>query len=263
MDHVDILYMHEALSPEMVNFKPIVKVMQKLKKEGKTRFIGVSTHNLPKVIDAMVDAGIWDVVLTTYNFLNTELIRKNSEPPVKGMEIAIKKASDAGLGVVAMKVLAGGGFLDKERTKPINTTAAIKWALSNPGVHTTIPGMTNFDQLDLNIRILEDIALNDMEKKDLALAQSEAGLYCTACNNCVPNCKRNLPIPKIMRAYMYAYGYANNELAHTLLTGIATGDNPCQSCDTCSTACSKNFNLKEKITDISRLVNVPADFIVT
>lgn len=261
MEYVDILYMHKALSPEMVNFKPIVKVMQQLKKEGKTRFIGVSTHNLPKIIDAMVKAGIWDVVLTTYNFLNTELIRANSEPPVFNMDIAIKKASDAGLGIVGMKALAGGGFLDKARTKPINTTAAIKWVLSNPNVHTTIPGMTNFDQLDLNMKILEDITLNDQEKKDLSFAQNEAGLYCIACNNCIPDCKLNLPIPEIMRAYMYAYGYANKELAYTLLTNLSTGDNPCSKCEKCSATCTKNFNIKEKITDISRLVNVPSDFI--
>lgn len=262
MEYVDILYMHKALSPEMVNFKPIVKVMQQLKKEGKTRFIGVSTHNLPKIIDAMVKAGIWDVVLTTYNFLNTELIRANSEPPVFNMDIAIKKASDAGLGIVGMKALAGGGFLDKARTKPINTIAAIKWVLSNPNVHTTIPGMTNFDQLDLNMKILEDITLNDQEKKDLSFAQNEAGLYCIACNNCIPDCKLNLPIPEIMRAYMYAYGYANKELAYTLLTNLSTGDNPCSKCEKCSATCTKNFNIKEKITDISRLVNVPSDFII-
>lgn len=262
MEYVDILYMHKALSPEMVNFKPIVKVMQQLKKEGKTRFIGVSTHNLPKIIDAMVKAGIWDVVLTTYNFLNTELIRANSEPPVFNMDIAIKKASDAGLGIVGMKALAGGGFLDKARTKPINTTAAIKWVLSNPNVHTTIPGMTNFDQLDLNMKILEDITLNDQEKKDLSFAQNEAGLYCIACNNCIPDCKLNLPIPEIMRAYMYAYGYANKKLAYTLLTNLSTGDNPCSKCEKCSATCTKNFNIKEKITDISRLVNVPSDFII-
>jgi predicted aldo/keto reductase-like oxidoreductase len=262
LDYVDILYMHEALSPEMVNFKPIVKVMQKLKKEGKARFIGVSTHNLPRVIDAMVDADIWDVVLTTYNFLNTELIRANSEPPVYNMDTAIKKASDAGLGIVAMKALAGGGFLDKARTRPINTSAAIKWVLSNPNVHTTIPGMTNFDQLDLNIKMLEDITLNDQEKKDLIIAKNEAGLYCISCNNCVSSCKLSLPIPKIMRAYMYAYGYANQELAYTLLNSISAGDNPCIECKECSATCTKNFKLKEKITDISRLINVPSDFII-
>lgn len=260
MEYVDMLLMHTISSPEMVSFKPIVKAMQQLKKEGKTKYIGISTHVLPDIIDTMVNAGIWDVVFITYNFLH-KVRAGDAFPPVKDIEIALKKANDAGLGVVAMKTLAGGGFLDKERTKPINTTAAIKWVLSNPNIHAAVPGMTNFDQLDLNVKILEDITMNDQEKKDINIAQAEKGLYCRTCNNCVPGCKLNLPVPDLMRAYMYAYGYANPGLALNLLTELSTGDNPCETCDTCSATCTKNFNIKEKITDISRLVNVPLDFI--
>ena len=245
----------------MVSFKPIVKAMQQLKKEGKTKYIGISTHVLPDIIDTMVNADIWDVVFITYNFLH-KVRAGDAIPPVKDIDIALKKANDAGFGVVAMKTLGGGGFLDKERTKPINTTAAIKWVLSNPYIHAAVPGMTNFDQLDLNVKILEDITLNDQEKKDINIAQAEKGLYCSTCNNCVPGCRLNLPIPDLMRAYMYAYGYASPGLAFNLLTDLSTGDNPCKTCDICSSTCSKNFNIKEKITDISRLVNVPSDFIV-
>lgn len=261
MDYVDILYVHQVLSPEMVGFKPIIKAMKKLRDKGKIRFLGISTHNLPRIIDSIVKTGSWDVVLTTYNYLNTELIRDRAEPPVKGMDIALQKAADAGLGIVAMKTLAGGGFLDREKTKPINASAAIKWVLSNPNVHTTIPGMTNFDQLYIDVKILEDITLNDQEKKDILLARSETGMYCTSCRNCIPGCTKNLPVPDFMRAYMYAYGYSNLEKAYSLITELSAGDNPCSECDSCSASCSRNFNLKEKISDISRLANVPRDFI--
>ncbi len=60
-----------------------------------------------------------------------------------------------------MKTMAGGGFLDKEKTKPINSTAALKWVLSNPDVTTTIPGMTDFDQLDLNVKCLLILSITD------------------------------------------------------------------------------------------------------
>jgi uncharacterized protein len=262
LDYVDILYIHGVDSPDMLSSKPVVNAIQKLKADGKTRFIGVSTHNFPAIADATVKAGIWDVVLTTYNYLNSQVIRDRAEPPVKGIEEAIKKAGEAGIGIVAMKTLAGGGFLDKERSKPINTTAAIKWALLNPYVSTTIPGMTSFDQLDLNVKIMEDITLNVQEKKDIAYAQSQTGLYCINCKNCVSGCTKNLPIPEIMRAYMYAYGYTNREMAQNLLTELATGDNPCNDCNNCKVKCSKNFDVKQKITDVSRIVNIPSEFIV-
>jgi predicted aldo/keto reductase-like oxidoreductase len=253
MDYVDILYVHDIRNPEMFEYKPIIDTVKKLKKDGKVKFIGFSTHaNEAIVIDAAAGKNIFDVILTSYNFKQTYVNELNS---------AIKKANQAGIGIVAMKTLAGGGFLDKEKTKPINSTAALKWVLSNPDVTTTIPGMTDFDQLDLNVKILADITITESEKKDLLIAAAETGLYCTGCTKCLQDCPKNLPVPDLMRAYMYAYGYSNPGMAYSLLGELGTNDNPCKDCNTCQVNCTKNFNIREKIADISRLVNVPEDFL--
>ena len=106
-----------------------------------------------------------------------------------------RKASEAGIGIVAMKTLAGGGFFDKEKTKPINTTAALKWALSNQDITTAIPGMTDFDQLDLNVKMLSDITLTDKEKNDLVVPTAESGLYCNGCSKCIAQCPKNTSGP--------------------------------------------------------------------
>ena len=254
MDYVDILYIHDIRNPEMLEYKPIINTVKQLKKEGKIKFMGFSTHaNEPVVIDAAASMDTWDVILTSYNFKQTYINELNN---------AIKKANQAGIGIVAMKTLAGGGFLDKEKTKPLNTTAAIKWVLSNPDVTTTIPGMTDFDQLDLNVKILADLSMTDQEKKDLLIASSEKGLYCTGCTKCLALCPMKLPVPDLMRAYMYAYGYSNPAMAYSLLGELGTNDNPCKDCGSCQVKCTRNFNIREKIADISRLVNVPADFLV-
>jgi uncharacterized protein len=253
MEYVDILYIHDIRNPEMLEYKPIINTVKNLKKEGKIKFVGFSTHaNEPVVIDAAASMDTWDVILTSYNFKQTYLNEINN---------AIKKASKAGIGIVAMKTLAGGGFLDKEKTRPINSTAAIKWVLSNNDVTTTIPGMTNFDQLDLNIKILSDITITEQEKKDLLIASAEKGLYCTGCTKCLSKCPANLPVPDLMRAFMYAYGYSNPAMAYTLLKELGINDNPCKACSSCSVECTKKFNIREKIADISRLVNVPQDFL--
>lgn len=253
MDYVDILYIHSVNNPEILEYKPIINAVKKLKKDGKIRFMGFSTHsNEPTVINAAADTDNWDVILTSYNFKQTYISEMNS---------AIKKAAAAGIGIVAMKTLAGGGFLDKEKTKPINTTAAIKWALSNPDVTTTIPGMTAFDQLDMNVKILADIAILEQEKNDLVFANAESGLYCTACGKCLTACPKNLPVPDLMRAFMYAYGYSNPSMASSLLSELGTTADPCKDCNACTVNCTKEFNVREKISDISRLVNVPVDFL--
>ena len=72
MDYVDILYVHDIRNTEMFEYKPVINVVKKLKKEGKVRFIGFSTHaNEPAVINAAAEMDLWDVILTSYNFKQT------------------------------------------------------------------------------------------------------------------------------------------------------------------------------------------------
>lgn len=253
MDYVDILYVHGVSTVELIEYKPLLNVVKKLKKDGKTRFIGFSTHsNEHLVINAAAENEDWDVILTSYNYKHAA---------VNELTAAIKKASAAGIGIVAMKTLAGGGWLDKERTKPMNTGAALKWVLSNPDVHTTIPGMTNFDQLDLNAKLLTDLVLSETEKNDLLADMADPGLFCSGCMKCTPSCPRHLPVPDMMRAYMYAYGYASPSMAKDLLAELKVTGDPCSGCGSCTVSCSRNFSIREKIADVSRLANIPSEFL--
>jgi predicted aldo/keto reductase-like oxidoreductase len=252
MEYVDILYMHAVDSVEMVRHKEIVNTMLELKKSGRVRFIGISTHkNEPLVINTMAADGIWDVVLTSYNFKQTNLSEMNS---------ALETAGKAGMGVVAMKTMAGG-WLDKEKTRAVNPQAALKWVLSNPAVHTTIPGITAFDQLTADLQVMNDLTLSVSEKEELIAGISSQGLYCNACSSCQPGCRNNLPIPEMMRAYMYAYGYGNLRMASEVISENDVKGDPCAGCETCAATCVKGFDLRGKISDISRLANVPLDLL--
>ncbi len=252
MDYVDFLYLHAVQAGGMVNHKPISDVMRNLKKEGRVRFIGVSTHsNQPEVIDAMIKDGFWDIVLAGYNFKMDKLDEMNA---------ALERANKAGLAVVAMKTMAGG-FLDKEKTQPIDTTAALKWVMNNPNVHTSIPGMTTFDQLEKNLEVMKNLKMTDEENKHLKLASNAVGMFCTGCQECLPACRKNLAVPDYMRAYMYTYGYSNLGKAHSLLSELDKGTNPCGDCTDCSVNCTMKFNVKDKITDVARLLHLPGDFL--
>ena len=136
MDYVETLYFHAISKVDDVNYAPIVEAMVKLKKEGRIKSIGISAHsNEPAIINAAIDNGNYDVVLTSYNYRKEYASELNA---------AIDRAAKAGLGVVAMKTMAGV-YLDKERTQKINVKAALKWVLQNPNVHTAIPGFTSFE----------------------------------------------------------------------------------------------------------------------
>ena len=253
LEYVDILYLHNLSKRDNVLKPENLEVMEKAKKSGKARFIGVSTHsNEPEVIRAAVEAKIYDVVLSGYNFRKDYL---------KDLDAAIAEAVKAGVGIIAMKTMAGA-FWDKQRTQPINTKAALKWALNNPNITTAIPGMTTFDQLKSNLEVVKDLKLTPEELADLKLGEAKnmAGLYCQGCERCVSQCPRALPIPELMRAYMYAYGYKNLAAAHELVSSLNLPDNPCAGCEQCSVSCAFKFDVRDRLLDINRLKAVPAEF---
>jgi hypothetical protein len=51
-------------------------------------------------------------------------------------------------------------------------------------------------------------------------------------------------------------------MAQTLIGELGIKENPCGNCEVCKVSCSRNFRIKEKISDISRLADIPGDFLV-
>lgn len=249
---VDLLYVHAVSTRQAVLHPEIIKAIKQAKEQGKCKYLGVSTHkNEPEVIRSAIEAGIYDVVLTAYNFKQDHIEELNK---------AIAEGAAKGLGFVAMKTMAGG-FLDKDKTKPVNTRAALKWALQNEHICTSIPSVATIDQLEESWGVMEKLKLTKQEERDLEFARDYAGLYCNACNQCDGQCRKNLPIPEIMRSYMYTYGYREMGKAKELLADMGVVNDPCSDCDSCTVTCVKNFAVGDKVKAVSRLMDVPDDFI--
>ncbi len=253
VDYVDILHIHSVWVKETFDFEPAKLFLEKMKKEGKTRFIGFSTHrNQAEMLNAAAESGFYDVVLSAYNF------RLDDREEIGQ---AMKRAAASGIGIIAMKTQAGA-YWDKERLQPINMKAALKWALQNENVHTAIPGFTAFDQMKLDLTVMENLTLTPEERADLRLDQenTQAGLYCQQCGTCQQQCPSNVDIPTLMRSYMYAYGYKNLSLAQSTLEELGTRL-PCSDCKSCSASCPHGFDVRTKAEDIFRLKSIPPEFL--
>lgn len=245
LEYVDILYNHNIWERESALSEPVLEAMEVAKKVGKTRFVGVSTHgNEPEVIQAAIESKFYDLILTSYNF------RQKHYAQVRE---AIAKAAQAGLGIVAMKVMGG--------TKTVNASAALKWVLQDPNVHTIIPGFTTFDEMNLDLSVMENPTLTDSEKKDLQMEASLPGLYCQGCGQCLKQCLAKLPIPDLMRAYMYAYGYHQPALAQNLVASLDLPRQVCEDCFSCPVECLNRWTVAGKIRDVVRLRGVPSEFL--
>lgn len=252
-DYVDILYVHALQDRDGVLFPEMLEAVTRAKKEGKAKHVGVSTHkNEPEVMRAAIESKIFEVVLTSINF------KQGHYAEVKK---AIAESAEAGIGIVAMKTMAGG-FMDRERKIPINCKAALKFVMQDENICTAIPGITNFDQLKENSSINRDLVMTEKERTDLTIVcNPQGGLYCQGCETCIAKCTKDLPIPDLMRAYMYTYGYNDSRVAQTLLSDIGMSGNPCGDCISCSVVCAKNFAVSERITDVMRLTSVPQEFL--
>lgn len=243
-DYVDILYLHSCYSPQMATYEPLMNALVKVKEQGKARFIGTSTHaDEPNVIRATVDAKVYDVVLTAYNFAleRRENIKK-----------AIAYAAEKGVGVIAMKT-QGGRSLQEEGEIEIDHPTALKWVLEDENVCTTIPGMTTFEQLEINFSVMNDLALTGAERSYLDWAmQAKGKMYCQNCRDCIPTCPHGVEIPNLMRAYMYANAYGNIIQARTTVSELPEkhGLKVCRDCSSCPARCRTGINIRSRLQSL-------------
>jgi len=254
-DYVDIYYLASVSSRDTVLHEPYIDAFKKLKKEGKTRFVGIITHeNEASVIQATAESGFWDVILTAYNF------RQSHHEEIRA---AISGAAKAGLGVVAMKTQAGV-YWDRARTRKINMKAALKWALRDENVHTTIPAFSNYKEMEEDLAVMENPTMTPEEKQSLRLGE-ELGLsgnYCQQCRSCVAHCPSDMDIPTLMRGYMYAFGYQEPKKARETLRSWTPDEVACKKCTECVVRCSLGFDVKSRVLDIARILDVPEDFLL-
>lgn len=254
LDYVDFVLFPYAGKKETVLNSGVLKALAQLKKQGKTRFVGIASHSdTEEALKAAAEAGVYDVAMISYNYKIKEIEQLNS---------AIDIAAKAGIGIVAMKTTAGV-FRDKSGPQ-VNSDAILKWALQNENISSIVSGMTSFEQLKKNLSMLSNLKMTEQELKDIALASpdSETGLYCQQCGQCRPQCPHNYDIPTIMRSYMYAYGYKNTAQAYHNLALAGLPGSPCETCESCSVKCVSHFDIKQKITDIARLRNIPKEFLI-
>ncbi|MDR1681706.1 MAG: aldo/keto reductase [Prevotellaceae bacterium] len=252
MDYVDIFYFHAADDVETLSNPRLLALLKKFKDSGKARHIGFSTHaHKPAQIDEAIASGVFEVCLVSYNFKLNILPELNA---------AIRRGVKAGMGFVAMKTMVGGAE-DAEGNRRVNGASCLRWVWQNPDITTAIPGFTSFDLLDNCLEAAHSPVLMPADAEYIAALQTRPMLFCQNCGNCIDQCARRLPIPAIMRAYMYNFGYRHPALSKETLTELALTGNECAGCRACTVDCPSGFKVAEKIAAITPIVNVPSCYL--
>ncbi|MFC1552594.1 aldo/keto reductase [Candidatus Latescibacterota bacterium] len=242
-DHVDLLLAHSLNEVELVCHEEIIKHLVNAKKSGKARFIGYSTHQFPdEYMDETLNAGIYEAILVSFNYLSPPEVARN-----------IKRARDAGIGIIAMKTQARGkGNPDAANGSQTPNQAALKWVLEHKDVDTAIPGVTTFEQLAENLKVM-GMKLSSRETRELRqYGESLKGDYCCGvlgCKGCREKCPKGVAVHEINRCLGYAYGYDDIRLARENYSDIPSGHGAdvCADCGECSVKCVNGLNLTENV----------------
>jgi predicted aldo/keto reductase-like oxidoreductase len=249
MDYVDTLLIHMPTVAEM-NEPGVVQAMKTIKDQKRAHFIGVSSHmGQTDILNDIVKNKIYDTVTIGYNFTQAQ---------DTALLDAIKKASAAGIGLVAMKTQASGrrGPGAPATGSPINQTAALKWVLSHPEITTTIPGYTNFDHMKQNFSVAYGLSYTEEEKKFLAEKNLIASIqFCQQCGTCSGTCPKGVDIPTLMRTHMYAARYGNFLHARTTLDSIEKSAHlsNCGDCKECNAHCAHYVDIARSIGELKSM----------
>ena len=192
LDRVDILHLHNpvtengggsALGVRQV-LDDLVPAFERLRQQGKIRFLGMTAIGDTAALRQVIDAGVFDSAQVVYNMLNpsaADALPPNYPAQDYGRLFDSTKA--AGVGVVGIRVLAGGALsgsaerhpiagpapepigsamsyaADTERARRLMplveqgfaaslTEAATRFALSHPAMGTILVGMATPQQFD-------------------------------------------------------------------------------------------------------------------
>jgi aryl-alcohol dehydrogenase-like predicted oxidoreductase len=253
-DYVDIWHLHMKGSPAELT-DGLLEAQQIAKKAGKARFLGVSTHTLPQLLPGLIEKKPhFDVVLTMYNFASGA-----------ALDTAIDAAAEAGLGVIAMKVMSGGmgmGMGFGRRGGPASAPkegaalAKLKWVLKNKHVSTTIPSITNMEQLEENMKALNEQFTSNDEKLLAAHLKEIRPLYCSTCGTCSGMCPNGIPVADVLRYLSYAEGYGEFQLARENFLGLpeAVRKVRCSDCSGCTIKCPNGVRVVERLRTAQELL---------
>jgi aryl-alcohol dehydrogenase-like predicted oxidoreductase len=150
-DHLDVWQVHEVIyynDPERA-YEPdgVLEALTAAGQQGKVRFVGFTGHKNPSIHLDMLNRGFhFDTVQMPINPFDPSFLSFETNV----LPVALQK----GMAIFSMKSMGGSG--EPVVHGALTPTEALSYAMSVPGVSTTISGMDSIAVLDQNLEILRN-----------------------------------------------------------------------------------------------------------
>ncbi len=256
-DHADVAMLFFVDEPGDYDrvFAPggTAELAAKLKREGRARFIGMSSHYVPTALRA-VRSGIIDVLMFPVNpafdlippdprvdaLFEKETYARAAGAGTSGVPATRQLYAECaarGVAVIAMKPFAAGWLLRPGNPTGITLSPiqCLHYALSQPGVVAAVPGCRNREELQGCLAYLD---ASDAERAYGALAGSSLWKLqgsCMYCNHCLP-CPAGIDIGAVTRLLDSAASGVTVALRRAYGALGRTAET-CSECGACSERC--------------------------
>ncbi len=149
-DWIDLWQIHDLRTEEdlgrVFGPKGAMETFTRAKKEGTVRFIGITGHEEPEIVNRAMELGEFDAVLLPVNPAEPAYLSFHST--------TIPRAVEKGMWVVGMKTLARGALPRLARDG--DPGPFLRYALGTEGVSVIVVGCDDVRQLRQNIRAVEE-----------------------------------------------------------------------------------------------------------
>lgn len=266
-DVIDVLSIHGAENEADLADERVQGAFEKLKKEGKYKYRGLSCHtNHDRVIRTAVNSGYYDMVQLGYNVFDIQEGETKAEvyKDYLGQSstrdlIALAKSKD--VGVIAMKTLKVGGRrqdLEKYRTGTTSIfQAMLKWVLDNKDLTSVVTEILNYDQLREDLEVVGS-PLSGPERNTLGLFVAEnCRNYCHMCGTCQNVCPSGIRTTDILRYLAYAESYGKIAAARAGYADLGPDRTSlsCRNCGACKNNCPYGIDVWKRIADAHQILS--------
>ncbi len=174
IDQVDLAYTH-SIGHAIYDFDTLVAdtgpmaALEKAKKDGLTRFVGVTGHNRPEKFAKVIARRDIDVMMNTVNIVDRHTYAFE--------DVVWPLACQKKIGLAAMKVFGGAMMVSPCKMPEEMRHASFRFAQSVQGVVLTVIGMGTEKELEQNIewaktfRLMTREEAEELKKKTVALAK--------------------------------------------------------------------------------------------
>ena len=168
----------------------------------------------------------------------------------KSVSEVLKEAKTRGVGVVAMKTLAGAKDMELDPKGAVFEHAAFKWVLSHPEVAGLVVTMKRVRDIDLYLQASGQ-ALTEADRRTLdRYAALYGNDYCrTGCSDCEGRCPVGVPIASILRYQMYFEQYQVEKQAMQSYAALGRNALACLGCsvESCVGGCPNGLPVSLKL----------------